>query len=284
MLNRVAQLEVERDCCEREVGSLRASVDEGSRSILAEQERKKAVLEENTQLKNAVYQSKTKMRKMGERIRELEDANVALGQQFEAIQRVATNSSAREAGIRTKITSMAQLEAAYERAQGELAHLEGLTKKLRAANDSARRHTEALNQKIARMRQRIAELTAQNGELGKRLAASESEKAKIAGAFEKLDHKLQAAVEQRNQLQESEQQAREKAEALRVELIRVEQDREAVIVKSDTRFKALDSLESRLSAIEDRNQEYQLLMKLIHKTTAPNQKMPASIQTFLKNT
>jgi hypothetical protein len=57
------------------------------------------------------------------------------------------------------------------------------------------------------MPQKIPELHTQNGELGKRLASSESEKIIIANSFEKLDHKPQVIIEQRNQLQESEQQA-----------------------------------------------------------------------------
>jgi chromosome segregation ATPase len=284
MLNRVAELEVERDCCERELTALRAAADESSHSILGEQEQRRAVAEENARLKGALAQSKASMRKMGDRIRELEDANVAMAQQLESVQRIATNSSVREAGIRTKITSLAQLEAAYEKAQEEIAHLDGVAKRLRTANDDARRHTEALNQKAAKMRQRIAELTAKNGELGQRLSGAEREKAKIAAAFQKMDLKMQAALEQRDQLQESLRLAHEKAEALRVELDRIGQDRDAAAAKAETRFKTLDDFEGRISALEDRNQEYQMLVKLIHKTTSPNQRVPASIQSFLKST
>jgi hypothetical protein len=81
------------------------------------------ILEENVQPNNVIYQSKKKVKKMNEWIKELEDANTALGQQLETVQRVATNSSVREAGIRTKITSMTQVEAAYEKTQEELIHL-----------------------------------------------------------------------------------------------------------------------------------------------------------------
>jgi chromosome segregation ATPase len=269
MYNKVTELEVQRDCCEREISDLKVSVDESSQSILTEQEQKKALREENTQLKTALHQHKMRIKKMTDQIKELEDANVALSQQIETIQRVAANSSVRQAGIRTKYNSLAQLEVFYDKAQDDIARLQETIKKLRAVGENDRRHIEALRQKIAKSRQAIGDLTAKNTELGRQLAAAEVDKAKITELCAKLEQKLRTVAQQRDQLQESDREGREKLHATTVELDRVAQERDERKAKADAKFKVLDSLESRLSALEDRNHEYQMLMRLIHRTTAP---------------
>jgi chromosome segregation ATPase len=285
MASRVMELEVERDCCERENTNLKVAMGESSSSIVNEQEQRKVVMEENIQLKNVVYQSKEKMKKMAERIRELEEANVALGQQLETIQKACTNSSIREAGIRTRITSLSQLEAAYEKAQDELQKQEATIKGLRDGAQKDRRRIEALNQKVAKFRQRAAELTSHRADVSELMVQSEQDKAKAASQYEKMDARIQTLLQEKRRLEESGQQAHDRAERLKAELDQTKRERNEFQQKSVAKYKTAGELEERILRLEDRNNEYQMLFKLIHKTTSRNQaKVPAAITTFLKAT
>lgn len=284
LVHRINAVEVERDCCERELASLKSCLDENSSSVISEQEQNKSISGENKQLRRQVHQSTRKIRELSTRMKELEDGNLSLAQQLESLQqRSSGSSSSREPGVKTKNTSMALLE---EKLKKEKEIYEGLfeeSKQLRVKSEKHRKKIEQLKQKMVSMKRKYSAMSKKNVKITKSIEQNQSTREILKDKCSSLQQDLSLITQEKDQLAESEEENTRMLDSLQLELERVKHERDTSTKKSESRGKTVTDLQERVTALEDRHNELQLLIKLIHKTTAPRQRLTTTMASFLKS-
>lgn len=178
--------------------------------------------------------------------------------------------------------SITQLESALKKSEENNAKLQLQVKQLKEAAEKDRKQGETYKQKIAKLKKtkqsnniklqnlcdNLQELEQKNGDLKQSLAQREKE--------------LRAVSFEKQNLEKQQAEASITINSLKLEMQKSLQSSNDVLHKAEMRMRNVDELQSRINDLEDRNREYQMLVKLIHKTTHPNQALPQTILTFMK--
>lgn len=281
---KLCELEAERDCCEREIVTLRESINENSSSLEIEQIQRKTVEEENLQLKRALALSRSKAKKLMIQIKEQEDQIVGITQQLETNRKTNATISVREAGIRTQMTSISQLEAVLAQTQENCSKLEA---QLKIAKDNAekdRKSMESLKQKNAKLKKQNKALAQHINEATEQMHQIEEDRNSLRDQSNELKKQNLTLTQIKEQLEQNDENNSELIETLRNDLAKAKKERDEISLKAGTKLKSLDEIKSHMQQMEDKNNEFQMLIKLIHKTTYPNQKLPQTIATFMRTT
>ena len=284
LMSKISAVEVERDCCEKELASLKSWLDENSSSVVSEQEQNKSICGENRSLRRQLHQTSRKIRQMTNRIKELEDGNLSMVQQIDNLQRRSSgSSSAREPGIRTTTTSISQVEEKLKKAKEDQALLLEETKQLRITNEKDRKKIERLKQKLAALKRKSASMKKKNVQITKILEENQTTREILLDKRTGLQQDLSLITQENEQLAETEEENTRLRDSLQIELERVIHERDASAKKGESRSKTVSDLQERVTKLEDRHNDLHLLIKLIHKTTTPNQRLSSAIQAFMKS-
>ncbi|OHT08011.1 hypothetical protein TRFO_23631 [Tritrichomonas foetus] len=282
LFSKIMALEVERDCCEKEISTIKESLDQSSAMIQDEQIQRKNMDEENAQLKKSLAASKFRTKKLSEQVKELEGANIALSQQLESMKKNASSASIRESDVRAKINCITQLETSLHKSEETVTKLQNQIKQLKTAAENDRKQSEKYKQKIAKMKKSKFSQRHQANNLANNINELEHEKNELQKALSQYDKEMKNLIAYKDKLEKAKEDADIAMHNLKLEMERVQKNRDEIVAKAEMRIQKVDDLQDKINLLEDQNREFQMLVKLIHKTTHPNQALPQTILSFMK--
>ena len=282
LMTKLSAVESRRDSYEKEIVSVRSSLDDNANSILAEQEQNRSYTEANENLKRQLNQNRERIKVLTEKVKELEDANLSMSKQVECLQRRTNQTSLRAANIRTKLSSIAQMEATIRKVQESSQKLDGTIQQLKGQEEKDKATIKQMESKLENIKIKFESAQQKNEEIKRILSENETEKQQLAGQCTSLQRNVKSLTQEKEQLEESEEERSKRCQDMKVELAQVEHERDVAMRKVESRTKAANELQERLTLLEDRYMYFQMLIKLIHKTTEPNQRIPPAISSFMK--
>ena len=282
LMTKLSELEARRDSYEKEIVSARSSVDEHTSSMVAEQEQNRSFTETNAHLKHQLSQNREKIKSLSERLKELEDTNATLAQQVDCLQRRSNQTSLRAAGMRTKLSSITQLEAALRKVLESNEKLDGTLQQLKGQEEKDKATITQMKSQLENLKLKFAAIQQKNSQITKILAAHETEKEQLAQQCSSLQKNIKALTREKAQLTESETESSKLCHELKCELAQAQHERDRTVKKVESRTRTVNELQERLTSLEDHYMDFQMLVKLIHKTTEPNQRLPPALSSFMK--
>ncbi|KAK8895837.1 hypothetical protein M9Y10_013722 [Tritrichomonas musculus] len=282
LYSKINELEVEHECCEKEMSSIKESLDQSSAQYQEEQNHRKNIDEENSQLKKTVNSTRARNKKLSDQIKELEAINLNLTQQVEILKKSASSSQIRDSDMRAKLISISQLENSLKKSEENNAKLQSQVKQLKDAAEKDRKQFETYKQKIANLKKTKQSNMLKLQNLCDNLQELEQENGDLKQALAQREKELRAVTFEKQSLEKAEAEASITINSLKLEMQKSLQSSNDVLNKAEMRMRDVDELQSRINDLEDKNREYQMLVKLIHKTTHPNQALPQTILTFMK--
>lgn len=282
LYSKITELEVEHDCIEKEMSSMKESLDQSSQIIQEEQIQRKNCDEEIEKLKKSLTISKSKNKKLNDQIKEMDSMNATLNNQVESMKKASTTSCNRETDVRTKASYIAKLEAQIKTLQENNTHLQTQLGQLRANADKERKQTESIKQKMSKMKKQKQSRLMQAQNLTTNLQELDQENNDLKQLLAQREKELKTQVQQNQIHERNEEDLNLQIDNLKIEMSRVQKNRDEIVAKAEMKIQNVDKLQTRIDQLEEQNREYQMLVKLIHKTTYPNQTLPKTIISFMK--
>ena len=283
MYYKINELEVQRDCIEKEISTYKESLDQSSAIIQDEQNQRKVIDEENSQLKKSLSSIRTKNRKLNDQVKDLENLNIALSQQVEVLKKNSACSSVRESDVRSKIISIAQMENNLKKSEETISKLENQIKQLREKGEKDRKQVELYKQKLSKIKKGKKVQLQNNNRLIDNIQEIEEAKVHLEKQVEEYEKENKLLKDQNAEHEKTEAELKKEIMHLQYEIDHMHKNNEEIFNKAEIKMQSVDDLQDRISKLEDRNREFKMLVKLIHKTTNPNKALPQTVVSFMKS-
>ena len=280
LLTQINELEVEKDCCARELEALKQDAIKCSIDLEAEMN-----IHQSADIKrNKLMQTQSELTQLiqetQKNIESRKEANELLQKKILQLQRQSTTRSVQEAGIRTKSNDINKMNKQIADITAQNAKLEenfnltkdGIEKQkkdrakyvqwLKKGKEKTEKHNKLLEDALE---QRTTEYE-RNTQLKNDLSIAEQQIQQITDLV-KEDQSQKKAEE-------------EEIQRLKNEIEEIKRSKETNQYKANLKLQALDQLKEHMMELETKNNEMKMLIKLLHKSTYPNMKIPENVSAL----
>ena len=280
LLTQINELEVEKDCCARELEALKQDAIKCSIDLEAEinthqnaDQKRNKLIQTQSELIQTIQETQNN-------IENRKAANELLQKKIYQLQRASTTRSVQEAGIRTKSNDINKMNRQITELTSQNAKLEelfNLTKQniekqkkdrakyvqwLKKGKEKTEKHNKILDDSLE---QRTTEYE-RNTQLKNDLSIAEQQIQQITDLV-KEDQSQKKAEE-------------EEIQRLKNEIEEIKRSKETNQYKATLKLQALDQLKEHMIELETKNNEMKMLIKLLHKSTYPNMKIPENVSAL----
>ena len=280
LMTQVSELEVEKDCCMRELESLKSDAVKCSMTIEAELNTHQDVEEEKEKLQAQDAQIKKELADKKKALEERLGSNKVLQQEVAKLQKLSTTKSVREAGIRAKSNDIDQITKTIEDTEARNAKIEEEIKNLIASIEKQKSNRVKYIKWLKSGKTKIEENNTKLNEVIEQLSIEHERNAQMKNDLSLAEEQIKQLSDMIKEDQSQKKLEEQEIQNLKNEIEQVLRDREANQYKATLKLKALDQLKEHMLELESQNNEAKLLIKLLHKSTYPNMKIPENVSSL----
>lgn len=282
--NQVLQLEVEKDLCNKEFDQLKNAAEQCSLKLKSEMAQHVNVEQKNKELKDQLHQAQQQIKVLEEQIESGQEANKILTEKYSRLSRINGNTSIKEAGIRTKVSSIQEKQKEISKTEEDIKQLEDSFLQMKTDIDKFEQQKAQYIQNLKKSKSVLKERMKELNKIKSRITEMEISNNNLQGVIRKNKQKTRKLREVMREIEETEMNNSHQVMDIRAQIERAKAEKEEFILKTGLKEKAIQEMREHVSDLDIKNQEYKMLIRLLHKSTYPNKKIPSRLSSMLNLT
>ncbi|EAY10268.1 hypothetical protein TVAG_046900 [Trichomonas vaginalis G3] len=280
--SQINELEVERDCCIRELEALKVDAAQCSLTIETELDQHKDVIEKRQKLKDQESRLKNELEEAQTNLEQRLISNKALQQQLQNLQKTTSERSQKEAGIRTKSNDINNMNIQIvtiseenRKVRDAISHSIDLIEKQKT---NRTKYINWLKTGKQRCDKRIKIVT----DLEEQINIETKRKEQLENEISISEQQLKQWSDFLKDEEDAKKAEEDQIQELKNELEKIRRDIETNEYKASLRVRTLDQLKEHMIELETQYNEMKLLVKLLHKSTYPNMRIPENVSSLFQ--
>lgn len=275
-------LEVERDCCMRELEELKVDAAQCSINLETEIESHKDVVNKRQRLKDTEDRLRMELNEAQRLYEDRVTSNKILQQTLTNLQRTSSERSQKEAGIRTKSMDINNMNVQIVTIQEENRKITDAIQQALSQIEKQKTSRDKYIQWLKTGKQRCDKRIKICQDLEAELNIETKRKEQIENEISISEQQLKQWTDIVKDEAEARKAEEDQIQELKNELEKIRRDIETNEYKASLRVKALDQLKEHMMELETQYNEMKLLVKLLHKSTYPNMKIPENVSSIFQ--
>ena len=256
-----------------------AEHDESNAALKQELQEKKSVHEENIRLSSSIKRMIVQLKKTKEEFAVADEENVMLQARVKNLEDMAVGAKEVSSNFRERLLAYTAAESKLRKLRKENEELIDELKKQNREFDKGKKKTDSYKRRYDTLKQEILGHKTKANELQGNLDTLKDECEKLTEKCEEYQRKVKAHQEMDDKKDTTENRM---IEELKGEIEQAKRDQELSQRKIDDKLSVVNQVQERITTLEQQIGYFNMLIRLIHKSTAGPDALPKEAVKYMK--